>query len=87
MNVPESMAQHVRTIARSAVLTGTLALAACQTDGDGPSAVSTPKPEAAPVAAAARPETPQTQGARPAEPAADREPMTRARAALTAETL
>jgi hypothetical protein len=56
-----------------------LALAACETDGTGPTAADAPKAEAA----SAKPETaaPKTQAAKPAEPVADAEPMTRARAA------
>src|SRR5438105_12251636 len=56
-----------------------LALAACQTDGTSPTAADAPKAEVA----SPKPDTaaPKTQAAKPAEPAADAEPMTRARAA------
>jgi len=56
-----------------------LALAACETDGTGPTAADAPKAEVA----SPKPDTaaPKTQAAKPAEPAADAEPMTRARAA------
>jgi hypothetical protein len=70
-----------------------LSLAACETDGTGPSAASAPKAEVAsgkPDAAASKPDSSKTeaskpeakpQAAKPAEPVADSEPMTRARAA------
>jgi hypothetical protein len=63
--------------ARLAVLAAALALAGCQTDGAGPSAADAPKAQAP----SANPETPLTQTAKPAGPADDGEPMTRARAA------
>lgn len=56
-----------------------LMLGACETDSIGPSAADAPK---AGAVATARTETPKTQAAKPAaEPAADAEPMTHARAA------
>jgi len=55
-----------------------LALAACATDGTGPTAVDTPKAEIAP---APKTETPRTQAAKPSEPVRNTEPMTRSRAA------
>ncbi len=82
------------TTARVMVLAAAaLALAACETDGTGPSAASAPKAEVAsakPDAAAPKTESPKTeaskpeakpQGSKPAEPVADSEPMTHARAA------
>jgi len=69
-----------------------LALAACETDGTGPTAADAPKAEVAsakPDAAspktdskqeASKPE-PKVQATRPAEPVADSEPMTHSRAA------
>ena len=63
------------------LVTAALTLAGCQTDSASPTAAEAPKAEAA---AAPKPETaapkPQT-AAKPAEPADDGEPMTRARAA------
>jgi hypothetical protein len=79
MNGPVTTVRRSRTGAALAVLAVALALAACQTDGTGPSAAGAPKAEAAPAAAVAKPE--QAQAAKPAEPADDPEPMTRARAA------
>ena len=84
MNVSVSMLRTIRTAVSLAVLTTALALAACETDGTGPSAADAPKAQAAsarPEPAASRPETPPTQAARPAAAADDGEPMTRARAA------
>ena len=78
------MLRTIRTAVSLAVLTTALALAACETDGTGPSAADAPKAQAAsarPEPAASRPETPPTQVARPAATADDGEPMTRARAA------
>lgn len=69
----------IRTAAGLAILTAMLA--ACQTDGTGPSAADAPKTQAAstsPEPAGSKPVAP-TQTARPA--ADDGEPMTHARAA------
>jgi len=55
-----------------------LALAACSTDGTGPTAADAPKAE---IAAAPKTETPRIQAAKPSEPVRDTEPMTRSRAA------
>jgi len=70
------------------LVTAALTLAGCQTDSASPTAADAPKAEAAaapkPDTAAAKPETaaPKPQAAaKPAEPADDGEPMTRARAA------
>jgi len=58
-----------------------LSLAACETDGTGPSAANAPKAEvAAGKPDAAKPES-KPQAVKPAEPVADSEPMTHARAA------
>jgi len=83
MNVSVSTIRIVRSSVSLAVLSATLALAACQTDGWGPSAADSPKTQAASVRpeTGAKPETPQMQTAKPAEAADDPEPMTRARAA------
>jgi len=61
------------------VVSCALVLAACETDGTGPSAAGAPKAEVA----ATKPDAdaPKTQAAKPVEPAADAEPMTRSRAA------
>ena len=82
------------TAARFVVLAAaTLALAACETDGNGPSAADAPKAEVAsakPDAAGPKTESSKTeaskpeaksQAAKPAEPVADSEPMTHSRAA------
>jgi len=55
-----------------------LALAACATDGTGPTAADAPKAE---IATAPKAETPRIQAAKPSEPVRDTEPMTRSRAA------
>lgn len=72
-------------LSRVAVLAAaTTTLAACETDGSGPAAADAPKAavvSARPTAEPAKPEAPKTQAARPAEPGADAEPMTHARAA------
>ena len=84
MNVSVSTIRAIRTAVSLAVLAAALALAACETDGTGPSAADAPKAQAAsarPAPAAAKPETPPTQAVRPAAAADDGEPMTRARAA------
>lgn len=67
--------------------TAALTLVACETDNTGPAAAGVPKVLAAssgapsPKSEAQKLETPKTQAAKPAEPAADPEPMTHARAA------
>lgn len=75
---------------RIAVFTvAALALAGCETDGTGPLAAGAPKAELAsaapkvetPKAEAPKAEAPKPQVTKPAEPAADSEPMTHARAA------
>jgi hypothetical protein len=72
----------VRTATALAVLTAALALAACQTDGAGPSAADAPKAHAASSdPAAPKPESAPAQVARPAAATDDGEPMTRTRAA------
>jgi hypothetical protein len=84
MNVSVSTTRTIRTAVSLAVLTAALALAACETDGTGPSAADAPKAQAASARsepAAAKPETPPTQAVRPAAASDDGEPMTRARAA------
>ncbi|HET8545581.1 MAG TPA: hypothetical protein VFL68_13855 [Pseudolabrys sp.] len=82
MNV--STIRTVRAAASLTVLAAALALAACESDGTGPSAADAPKAQAAsarPEPAASKPETPPAQTVRPAAAADDGEPMTRARAA------
>lgn len=82
MNGSVSTIRKIRAAASLAVLA--VALAACETDGTGPSAADAPKAQAAstrPEPAGSKPETPPTQSARPAAAADDGEPMTRARAA------
>jgi hypothetical protein len=77
-----STIRKIRAAASLAVLA--VALAACETDGTGPSAAGAPKAQAAsmiPEPVGSKPETPPTQSARPAAAADDGEPMTRARAA------
>jgi hypothetical protein len=77
------------TTARLVVLAvAALALAACETDGTGPTAAGAPKAEVAsakPDAAGARTEASKPeakpQAPKAAEPVADSEPMTHARAA------
>jgi hypothetical protein len=84
MNGSVSPIRKIRAAASLAVLAVALALAACETDGTGPSAADAPKAQAAsarPEPAASKPETPPTQAVRPAAAADDGEPMTRARAA------
>jgi hypothetical protein len=80
MHVSVSMIRTIRTAARLAALTAALALAACQTDGIGPSAADAPKAQAA-SEPAPKPENGPTQTVRPAAAADDGEPMTHARAA------
>jgi hypothetical protein len=55
-----------------------LALAACATDGTGPTAADAPKAE---IAAAPKTETLRVQADKPSEPVRDTEPMTHSRAA------
>ena len=84
MEVSVSTIRTIRAAASLTVLTAALALAACETDGTGPSAADAPKAQAAsprPESTASKPETPPTQAVRPAAAADDGEPMTRARAA------
>jgi len=82
------------TTARFAVLAFALALAACETDGTGPTAADAPKAEAAgskteakieakiePSKSEASKPEPKAQAAKPAEPVVDSEPMTHSRAA------
>jgi len=78
------------TTARFAVLAFALALAACETDGTGPTAADAPKAEAAgskteakiePSKTEASKPEPKAQAAKPAEPVVDSEPMTHSRAA------
>jgi hypothetical protein len=80
MNSPRSHASTFISVTRFALLVScTLALAGCETDGTGPTAANAPRAEPAatrPDVAAVR--TPATQ---PAEPVRDAEPMTRSRAA------
>ena len=79
-----STIRKIRAAASLAVLTAALALAACKTDGTGPSAAGAPKAQAASTIlepAGSKPETLPTQSSRPAAAADDDEPMTRARAA------
>jgi hypothetical protein len=83
MNNSISMTRKILGAVRLGLLSAALALAACQTDGAGPSAVDAPKAQAASGGsepAGSKPET-STQTARPAPAANDGEPMTHARAA------
>ena len=89
MNASIFETRKIISAARLAVLAAALALAACETDGTGPTAAGAPKAEvasakpdaAAPKAEAPKSETSKPQAAKPAEPVADSEPMTHARAA------
>ena len=89
MNASIFETRKIISTARLAVLAAALALAACETDGTGPTAAGAPKAEvasakpdaAAPKAEAPKSETSKPQAAKPAEPVADSEPMTHARAA------
>jgi hypothetical protein len=80
MNVVMPRTRKVATVTRFALFVScALVLAACETDGIGPTAADAPKAEPAsarPDAAAVR-----TQAAKPPEPVRDTEPMTRSRAA------
>ena len=82
MNGSVSTTRKIRTAASLAILAVAVALAACETDGTGPSAADAPKAQAASTRPepAAKPDTPPAQTARPAA-ADDPEPMTHARAA------
>jgi hypothetical protein len=84
------MIRIVVTAARFVVLAFALTLAACETDGTGPTAADAPKAEAAgskieAKTESSRPEAskpePKAQAAKPAEPVVDSEPMTHSRAA------
>jgi hypothetical protein len=89
MNASILKTRTLVTTARFVVLAGAaLALAACETDGTGPTAADAPKAEVAsakPDAAGPKTESSKTeakpQAAKPAEPVADSEPMTHSRAA------
>ena len=81
MNVSIATVCRIRIAGTPFVLIAALMLAACQTDGTGPSAAGAPKAEAASIRPETSPEAARTQAAKPAEPADDDEPMTRARAA------
>jgi predicted cobalt transporter CbtA len=89
MNASIFETRKIISVARLAVLAAALALAACETAGTGPTAADAPKAEvasarpdaAAPKAEAPKSETAKPQAAKPAEPVADSEPMTHARAA------
>ena len=90
MNASIFETRKALAVARFVVLAAAaLALAACETDGTGPTAADAPKAEVAsakPDTAAPKPESPKTQApktqaAKPAEPVTDAEPMTHSRAA------
>jgi hypothetical protein len=94
MNASILKTRALVTTARFVVLAAaTLALAACETDGTGPSAADAPKAEVAsakPDAAGPKTESSKTEAskpeakplaAKPAEPVADSEPMSHSRAA------
>jgi len=94
MNASIFETRKIISAARLAALAAALALAACETDGTGPTAAGAPKAEvasarpdaAAPKAEAPKAEAPKSesakpQTAKPAEPVGDSEPMTHARAA------
>lgn len=79
MNVVMSRIRKVATVTRFALFVScALVLAACETDGTGPTAADAPRAEPASARpdAAARP-----QAAKPPEPVRNTEPMTRSRAA------
>jgi hypothetical protein len=88
MNASMPNTRMIFATARFVVLAvAALMLAACETDGTGPTAADAPKAEVAAKPAAvgsktevSKPEAKQ-QAAKPAEPVADSEPMTHARAA------
>jgi hypothetical protein len=77
MNNSISMTRKILGAVRLGLLSAALALAACQTDGAGPSAADAPKAQAASDPAASAP----AQVARPAAASDHGEPMTRTRAA------
>ena len=77
MNNSIPMTRKILGALRPGLLSAALALAACQTDGAGPSAAGAPKAQAASDPAASAP----AQVARPATASDDGEPMTRTRAA------
>ena len=79
MNVVMSRTRKVATVTRFALFVScALVLAACETDGIGPTAADAPKAEPA----SARPDAAaRTQAAKPPEPVRNTEPMTRSRAA------
>lgn len=83
MKASVSSIRIVRASESVLVLAAVIALAACQTDGISPSATDAPQAQTASARPAtdAKPETPLMQTAKPAEPAGNPEPMTRARAA------
>ena len=94
MNASMSNFRSTITAARFVVfVAAALALAACETDGTGPTAADAPKAELAsakPDAASSKTESskqeaskpePKVQATKPAEPVADSEPMTHSRAA------
>jgi hypothetical protein len=79
MNSLRFNADRIGAITRFALLVScALAVAACETDGTGPTAADAPRAEPA----AAKPEIAAvTTQAKPLEPVRDAEPMTRSRAA------
>jgi hypothetical protein len=77
MNNSISMTRKILGAVRLGLLSAALALAACQTDGAGPSAADAPKAQAALDPAASAP----AQAARPVTATDAGEPMTRTRAA------
>ncbi|HEY6024329.1 MAG TPA: hypothetical protein VIV34_09150 [Pseudolabrys sp.] len=87
MNASIFETRKIVAAGRFVVLAAALALAACETDGAGPTAADAPKAEVAsakldaPKSESPRSESPKAQAARPAEPVAETEPMTHARAA------
>jgi hypothetical protein len=80
MNSLRSNADRIIAITRFALLLScTLAVAACETDGTGPTAADAPRAE--PTATKPDVSVVTTQAAKPPEPVRDAEPMTRSRAA------
>jgi hypothetical protein len=77
MNVVMFSRRKVATVTRFALfVSSALVLAACETDGTGPTAADAPKAEAA----SAKPDA-AAVAAKPPEPVRNTEPMTRSRAA------
>ena len=89
MNASISNIRSIFTTVRFAVFAAAaLTLAACETDGTGPTAAGAPKaevasakPDVVPSRTEAEKPEPKPQAAKPAAPVVDSEPMTHSRAA------